>query len=203
MSISKFQQLVDINEEDHRKTIEYVTKNYDFIKEFTKKLALYIRAKELRLINSAEEIGFVDNNIEDFITIKNGCFFEFQLLLNISNPSNTNLYGQSFCENHLVPLSGVIFVIAVKQKENSFIVRVPAIEKEEFVNKEFEIKDQNDNNSLIEIFDSCFEAIKKTVECGLEKRISKLDISTDDTSKKIIGFYKPSEQSNFIGAYSH
>src|SRR4028118_595083 len=110
----------------------------------------------------------------------------------------THPYSQSFFENNLAPLSEIIFVIAIKQQENSFIVRVPALEGEEVVHKQFVITDQNDDNLWTEIFESCFEAMKNTVEEGLEKRISKLGIPTDDTSKKIIGLCKYSELSNVM-----
>jgi len=190
MSISKFQELVKINTEDHKKTTEYVKRNHDFIQKFTEKLADSLgcsTTKELLLIDSKGKTDFVYNNVGDFITIKNDCFFEFQLLLKLVESVNLNVYGQSFLENDLVPLSGVILVIAVKQHENLFIVKPPALEKEQIIAKEFPI-DPNNDNTWIEILDSCYEAIKKTVEVGLEKRISELKIQSDDASKKVIGY---------------
>lgn len=199
MRTSKIQELVDINAQYHKKTTEYVEKNHNFIEEFIKKLAASLNVnvdRELALINSAGQTIYKGDTIGDFITIKNDCFFEFCLRLKMPNPISPMIvhpYSQSFFENNLAPLSEIIFVIAIKQQENSFIVRVPAIEKEVVVHKQFVITDQNDNNLWTEIFNSCFEAMKKTVEDGLEKRISKLNIPTDDTSKKIIGLCKYSD----------
>jgi hypothetical protein len=195
MSKSKFQELVGINEENHTETAAYVQRNYDFIKLFTKNLSLYLRApQELLLVNSNGEINWVDNNIEDFITIENDLFFEFKLLLKISTSVNINLYPSvnTNLPNSLAPLTGIILVIAIKQCKNSFIIKVPAIEKEKKFDKEF-VMEYNDNtsSSWIEIFDCCFEAMKEKVGSGVEKRISEQDIPTDGTSKKVIGFYNP------------
>lgn len=201
MSKSKFQELVEINKENHRKTAEYVLKNHVFIKLFTKNLTKYLQSPaELVLINSKGETNWVDNNIEDFLTIKNDSFFEFWLLLKLSTSVNTNLYSSvnpNFSdiirvENGLAPLTGIILGIAIKQCENSFIVKVPAIEKEKTIEKEF-VMEYNDTkaSSWTEIFDCCFEAMKQRVESEVEQRISESNIPTNDTSKKVIGFYNP------------
>ena len=203
MRMLTFKELVSINAQDHQKTAEYVEKNHVFIKEFIKKLALRLTItvnRDLVLYNS-EKIGSVNEKIGDFITIKNDCFFEFQLLFKMSKSIDINFYGQSFLNSNLAPLSGVILVIAIKQHENSFTVRIPAIEKEKVVDKDFVIRDHTDNQSLAEIFNSCFEVIQQTVERGLEKRISELNIPTDETSKKVIGFYELKESGGIEELY--
>jgi len=84
MKTSKIQQLVEINDEYHKKTAEYVEKNHNFIEEFIKKLALNLYVKvneELVLINSARETISERQTIGNFITIRNDCFFEFLLRL--------------------------------------------------------------------------------------------------------------------------
>jgi hypothetical protein len=195
MPKSKFQELVGINEENHTKTAAYVQKNYNFIKLFTNNLSIYLSAPQgLLLVNSNGETNWVDNNIEDFITIENDFFFEFKLLLKISNSVNTNLYPSvnTNLPGSLAPLTGIILVIAIKQCQNSFIIKVPAIEKEKKFDKEFVMEYNDTNNSLwTEIFDCCFEAMKEKVGSGVEKRISEQGIPTDVTSKKVIGFYNP------------
>jgi hypothetical protein len=203
MRMLTFKELVSINAQDHQKTAEYVEKNHVFIKEFIKKLALRLTItvnRDLVLYNS-EKIGSINEKIGDFITIKNDCFFEFQLLFKMSKSIDINFYGQSFLDSNLAPLSGVILVIAIKQHENSFTVRIPAIEKEKVVDKDFVIRDHTDNQSLAEIFNSCFEVIQQTVERGLEKRISELNIPTDETSKKVIGFYELKESGGIAELY--
>ena len=197
MSKSKFQELVEINNENYIKTAEYVEANYNFIKLFTTNLSRYLGNSELVPINSKGETNWVENKIEDFITITNDSFFEFRLLLRISNSVNTNLYpvninlsGSVFVENGLAPLTGIILVIAIKQCKNSFIVKVPAIEKD----KKFVIEYSAPNSLWVEIFDCCFEAMKEKVGSGVEKRISEQGIPTDGTSKKIIGFYNSLKQ---------
>lgn len=200
MSKPKFQELVEINKENHKKTAEYVLQNHQFIKTFTKNLTKYLESPDLVLINSKGETNWVDNNIEDFLTIKNDSFFEFWLLLKLSTSVNTNLYSSvntnlsnlTFAENSLAPLTGIILVIAIKQCKNSFIVKVPAIEKEKTIEKEF-VMEYNDTkeSSWTEIFDCCFEAMKQRVESEVEERISESSIPTNDFSKKVIGFYNP------------
>ncbi len=79
MSKSKFQELVDINTKNNIETAEYVKENYEFIRLFTNNLSKYLGNQELVLINSKRETYGGNNNIEDFITIKNDSFFEFRL----------------------------------------------------------------------------------------------------------------------------
>jgi hypothetical protein len=204
MRMLTFKELVNINAQDHQKTAEYVEKNHVFIKEFIKNLALRLTIKvntDLVLYNNSEKFGSVNEKIGDFITIKNDCFFEFQLLFKMSKSIDINFYGQSFLDSNLAPLSGVILVIAIKQHKNSFTVRIPAIEKEKVVDKDFVIRDHTDNQSLAEIFNSCFEVIQQTVERGLEKRISELNIPTNETSKKVIKFYEVKESGGIADLY--
>lgn len=132
----------------------------------------------------------VQNNIQDLITVKTNCYFEFRLLIQIKVDRLSRIYDcvPSFVENNLTPPSQVVLLMAInQQEENLFIVVAPAInEKEEVVGKIFNVNPTIDD-SWIELFESCFKVIKKTIEGGLEKRIRELGTETDNASKQALG----------------
>jgi len=186
MSISKFQQLVEIVNEDYTKTYQYLEKNFTFINQLTQKLAddFGCSLKDLFFVSSEEKIFFVENGPEDLITIENDCSFKFRLLIKIPvQPFNMNVSGHSFSEKNLVPPSGVVLVMAIKQYNNSFIVEV----SNNIRKADFTINPTVDD-SWVELLECCFELTKAMLEGGLERRISELGILRDNTSKQNFGF---------------
>jgi hypothetical protein len=189
MSISKFQQLIEIITEDYAKTYQYLKKNFTFINQLTQKLAdsLECDLNHLFFINSEGKIFLVENGTEGLITIRKDLFFEFQLLIKIPvQPFNTNTSDHSFIEKDLTPPSGVVLVIAIQQSKydnNSFIVEVSSDSKKE----KFTIKPCVDN-CWISLLESCFELIKAMLEGGVERRIDRLETPKNNNYNTTLGY---------------
>lgn len=200
MSTSRFEELVAILSEDYNKTEEYLERNFKFIEQLTLKLGDYIGCgvnnlfcyiPEAKRENGIDKVS-VQNQIdtlisENFIKVINEACFEFPLLIQIkADPFNSQYCNLSFKENHLVPSSKVVLVMTIKQhEENSFLVIAPTInEKEQVVDQRFTI-DPTKDDSWIELLESCYKVIKKTIEGGLERRIRLSQINTDNTHKKV------------------
>jgi hypothetical protein len=191
MSTSKFDELVAILSEDYNKTYEYLRRNCKFIEQLTQKLDKYLGCGLNNLFFYTSEGGGnkipVQNNLQELMTVKTNCYFEFRLLIKIKVDQFSRIYdcGPSFVKNNLPPPSQVVLLMAINQQdENLFIVVAPTInEKGQVSAKSFNVNPTIDD-SWIELFESCFKVMKKTIEGGLEKRIRELGTETDNASQQ-------------------
>jgi hypothetical protein len=208
MSISKFQQLKQILKKDFENTYAYLDKNLKFIHQFIQKFADYIECSSTHFFYIDPKNKVPSQNLpQDSVTVDNEGFFNFQLLVSILDSDSTfsiNNSARNFLKQGLTPPSGVVLSIAIKQNGDSFIVKIPSVEEEQV--KEFTVKfdtnyswtepDIYDSSRELDIDDSwkellefCFQVMKKIIEGGLNERISKLGIQTDNASKQAFGFW--------------
>ena len=188
MSTSKFRQLEQILKEDFQNTYAYLERNFEFIRQLIQKFADYLECSPGNFFCMDTEKKVPLQNFQNSVTVDDEYFFNFQLLVSLLNSDsrfNINNSGRSFFDQGLAPPSGVVLFIAIKQEGDSFIVKGPSIEEEQV--KEFTIKPDIDD-SWKELLESCFQVMKKTVEGGLNERISKLGIQTDNASQRAFGF---------------
>lgn len=185
MSISRFQQLEQIIHADFNNTYIYLNKNFEFIDQISRNFADYLGHGHYKLSYVDSEGNIT--NLQNSVVVDNECFFNFGLLLHTDLYFNINNSGASFFEKNLPPLSGVILFISVKQQDNLFIVKIPSVAEDKIIAKEILII-PNSDDSWMELLESCFQAIKKTFEGGLQRRISKLKVQTDNVSERVMGF---------------
>jgi hypothetical protein len=176
MAESVFQHLVNSINKDYSDTYVYLRKNFDFIRELINKLALHIGCnprKDIYVLDKeGVQIGVYDL-IQDAIFVENDCSFSFKLLISLrENGFNINSSGRSFFEKSLVPPSGIVMYISIKQEDDIFTVTVPSIKEEKIVNGIFKIS--SDNSSWTDLLESLTQVLINFSNKDLKYRISQL-----------------------------
>jgi len=200
MSISKFDELVEIVTKDYEETTNYLKRNCEFINQLTQKLSDYIGCgkksffcyilENNKASHSLDKVRIQDLISDDLIKVTKECIFFFPLLIQIKQNSFNNEYcSPSFKKNQLTPPSQVVLALNIyEEQENLFVVIAPGINRVgELIEEKFVI-DLTIDDPWIEFLESCFKVIKKTIEGGLKKRISESVIDeTDNKSKRAFG----------------
>lgn len=200
MSISKFDELVEIVTKDYEETTKYLKRNCEFIDQLTEKLSNYIGCGMENLFCYIPENNKASNSLatlpieelisNDLIKVVGECIFFFPLLIQIKQYSFNNEYcSPSFKKNQLAPPSQVVLLLDIyEEQENLFVVTAPSINQVGGLIEEKFVIDLTIDDSWIQLFESCFKVIKKTIEGGLKKRISESVIDkTDNSSKRALG----------------
>lgn len=198
MSKSIFQQFVDSINKDYENTYTYVNKNFQFIRELINKIALHIDCtpgKDICIVNEEGVKINPYNFIQDAIIVEDECFFSFKLLISpqIIKGFNINSCGKSFAEKGLLPPSGIIMYISVKQENEFFIVKAPLIKENEIGTEIFQINSDESWNKLLESID---QVIIRFLKKDLNYRISHLSKESSQQAKPF-GFIVTPETKTF------
>lgn len=193
--MSKFQKLVELCRSDYQNTYEYTNKNFEFIKKFVLRLSEYLGCglDNIKVTDhSLKERISIRNFFHNLIVVDDACFFNFKILIQFYDLTeappafNINNCEKSFAEKRLLPPSGMILPIAIKQENDLFIIKTVDGSETKTLSKQFFIK-LEEQEPFLEVFDFLFQAMKENLELGLEGRISMLK-QQDRNSETSFGF---------------